>query len=789
MARRNGMVNIMKGFLTVYLKNFTKRKIYTATIITLTLLTTLALVISIGIIFKLETTFKNSYQSSGEAQLIFGFDKSTYKESYIDFFTDKASVDKVTEVHGLLGSIAFEENDTITTLLSVYDGIEATYLFDDFQSHESLSNDEVYLPLYFKNEYNYQSNDEIYVLGHRLIIKGFFEDPIYGSPLYHTKRLFVNQNTYEYFLENYYSQLRVLTFLNIFLTIEAKSNTNSVVTDLKNEFDVNSIYVFDENSVASLRTTVPSIVLSILIIIAVLLLSIMILIMRYSVLSSIEDDFLNIGIMKAIGFSNRNIRLIQLSQYFTLVFIGGFAGIYLSFFLSPSIGQYLFSISGMLWQEGIDFFVYLFVFLALNIIVLGFVYLQIRKVNKITPVKAITKGRSENSKNNKLTNINGIFLSCFPISLRMAVKQILTKPAQYITVFFMTIIFSFMITTVTGLQNNFASDEQICAILGYDLIDVRLNVINKASGVNMNQILDDIDEKYNATYTSVYETNYKGYVDKDKVQLLVYSNLPETNIIKGRSAVTYNEVVVSSGISKSLDIDVGDEINISLSNDKKKEKTFIVVGINNQVYGLGKNISITVSGLEHLLEDEYIPHQYLLKLDQDGSFDDIVNEIKNVILDNQEGVSVTNEHEIIMNRIKSMQSVFLLITSVVAIVSFILIALITSLVALVVVKRETKGLGIMKSLGFTSKQIRFQFTGRFVIISAVGALIGAITTILSSNGLVNMVFGYVGLAKIPSGITIKNFIISIVFIIASSALFSWLVSYNIKKVSTKELLV
>ena len=71
MARRNGMVNIMKGFLTVYLKNFTKRKIYTATIITLTLLTTLALVISIGIIFKLETTFKNSYQSSGEAQLIF----------------------------------------------------------------------------------------------------------------------------------------------------------------------------------------------------------------------------------------------------------------------------------------------------------------------------------------------------------------------------------------------------------------------------------------------------------------------------------------------------------------------------------------------------------------------------------------------------------------------------------------------------------------------------------------------------------------------------------------------
>ena len=111
----------------------------------------------------------------------------------------------------------------------------------------------------------------------------------------------------------------------------------------------------------------------------------MILIMGICALN--EDDFLNIGIMKAIGFSNRNIRLIQLSQYFTLVFIGGFAGIYLSFFLSPSIGQYLFSLSGMLWQEGIDFFVYLFVFLALNIIVLGFVYLQIRKVNKSLQLK------------------------------------------------------------------------------------------------------------------------------------------------------------------------------------------------------------------------------------------------------------------------------------------------------------------------------------------------------------------------------------------------------------------
>ena len=39
-----------------------------------------------------------------------------------------------------------------------------------------------------------------------------------------------------------------------------------------------------------------------------------------------------------------------------------------------------------------------------------------------------------------------------------------------------------------------------------------------------------------------------------------------------------------------------------------------------------------------------------------------------------------------------MQSVFLLITSVVAIVSFILIALITSLVALVVVKEKQKDL-------------------------------------------------------------------------------------------------
>ena len=35
---------------------------------------------------------------------------------------------------------------TITTLFSVYDGIEATYLFDDFQLM-NLSNDEVYLAI------------------------------------------------------------------------------------------------------------------------------------------------------------------------------------------------------------------------------------------------------------------------------------------------------------------------------------------------------------------------------------------------------------------------------------------------------------------------------------------------------------------------------------------------------------------------------------------------------------------------------------------------------------------
>lgn len=97
-------------------------------------------------------------------------------------------------------------------------------------------------------------------------------------------------------------------------------------------------------------------------------------------------------------------------------------------------------------------------------------------------------------------------------------------------------------------------------------------------------------------------------------------------------------------------------------------------------------------------------------------------------------------------------------------------------------------MGILKSIGFTAKSLRQQFTLRFLVVVLAGSLFGTVINFLCNNALMSLLLGGIGLTHFVTDYTFYNIAIPVLCISTLSGLFSWLISGQIKRVTLKNLI-
>lgn len=782
----------MKAFLMIIGRNIQRRKTFSIVIVILSMFAASFLISAMGLIVKSQTSYESSYISSGESELIYGFLTIDYTEEYEKHFKEQASVQEVDKTESLLGLLDLGEED-IQTLFSEYESERVTYsIYGSNNFQGELSENEILVPMDFQDSYDFQVGDELKYKNTTFCIVGFYEDPICGSPFYHTKRILLSEEMFSRIKENLTeNELREITFLNISLKEEYRKDLKNAVAELENNFEGKdkSLYSFNEYRLTTVRTMVPRIILAVLVLFALFLLGIMALVIRYAIMAAIEEDYRSLGIMKAIGFQGSNLIVLLLMQYLLLVLIGVIVGLADAYAVTPPIGSYLLATAGIVWIGSIDFAVAIAVSAAVLIFTAFIVYLQARKAGRIKPVEAIVLGSRKGAENKKIfPDMNKMPFVQIPISSRMGMKQLFSNVRQYVTLFLLVILFTFMVTNIAGLSNAFANEESVAGILGYDINDIKINVTNteEETEKDIEELEEWIDSRYTIVYHSIYETGYDGFVDDMQIQLLGYSEFQTSNIIEGECPKEADEVMISSGVSEELEKGVGDTIEIAASNEGEKI-AYRIVGINNQVYDLGKNISISQEGLELLMPD-YKPNTFLLKIEKHENMQQIINTINEEYLADKNGISVSNERAVMIKRVNAIQTTLQAITIGVMCISLFLIALITFLVSIVMIQREMVENGIMKSIGFSSGQLRVQFVSRFLIVAISGSSIGIILSMVLDGQLINLLFSIVNLARVPSGVSGFLLVADFVFIVLAAVASAWLVSGRLRKVNVRVLL-
>ncbi|MFQ8601142.1 MAG: FtsX-like permease family protein [Oscillospiraceae bacterium] len=116
----------------------------------------------------------------------------------------------------------------------------------------------------------------------------------------------------------------------------------------------NMLISIDIELIEMSRCMMATMVAAMMVLFALIVVAVCLLVVRFRIVNSIEDDMMKIGSLKSIGYTSRQIGFTLLLQYLLLAGVGSAAGIALSYPLLPAVSAVFEQQSGLRWEQGFD---------------------------------------------------------------------------------------------------------------------------------------------------------------------------------------------------------------------------------------------------------------------------------------------------------------------------------------------------------------------------------------------------------------------------------------------------
>ena len=512
---------------TVLKANIKKKKGSFISILMLTLIISIAISTISSSILCGKERYRNANKEANSADITNFVLKAKYDENMKKSLEEQEEIDSVEE----LDAIGYEKleicgkEDSGTTFLCPYDAKKHVYKLENSNNNDIPKDGEIYLPYAFKNKYDckvgmqieFKGGDKVYTY----TVADFFEDPIYGSEEITMKRILMNQKDFDEISNCDTSELIPFVQVNTYIKDSYKKE-NSVskiiydinkATGIENYGEVCSTLKVYEGYTLSLSNIMGAILLGF----CMLLFLIVIIVVAYSISSNVEMEYTELGVMKAIGFNNKDMRLILIIQYILSGAVGCVIGLILSILLIKPVGKFLLTSTGLLWEGNLKLGICLSILVGMLVILIFFTFLVTRKVTKISPVRAITFGRAPVYFSSKLT-IPLSKLTWMPLSLKIALKQIVSYAKHYFMLFIVVGVLVSSIISISSMDNMFR-DHDVAILFGKITSDIKISY-NKENKYLEDDILEYVRNK--ATVTESFKLDsYNRAVDDTNLLMII----------------------------------------------------------------------------------------------------------------------------------------------------------------------------------------------------------------------------------------------------------------------------
>lgn len=605
---------------------------------------------------------------------------------------------------------------------------------------EELQDGEIYIPLNYWKKFSVTKNDIVIVCEKEFTIKGFLRDSQMDSDMASSKRFLITKNDYE--------------SLSLFGTeeylIEIKAFDSNDTSSIENEY----IQAGLENNGPAITHSLfflinalsSGVLIALIILISILLVFISFLCIRFTLLATLEDDYKEIGVMKAIGFYHKEISSLYLSKYSFIVFISCLFGFSFSFIFK----DFLLSKTNLFISNDSNFFVSLLLGFIACIVLFFCIFFYVKHIltnlKKISSTKAIREDRNTEMYNSEHTiHINNSLIEkIFGLNIFIGIQDVIKKKRMFVTLFLVLILAIFIIIVPQNIYQTI-KDSSFINYMGISDCNARIdlqqlpNMKQEAESISK-WLQTDKDVEYFDLYTTrSFKINNNDKIENLKIECGDYSN-NTIKYVSGNAPKTQTDIVLSFICANNLKKKIGDEVEVYITDSEIKK--FKVCGIYSDV----TNGGITAKIITQDLQEELLPSVmwYIFCIQYKNNATNKSDLYKDTFTFGK----FTQVNEYIKQTVGSTIDMIALTSQIAFWISLGITILITTLFVKLLLAKDNYSISILYSLGFSKKDIRKQYVARIVFILLLSLIIGTLLANTLGSLIATLALSNIGIANL-----------------------------------------
>lgn len=553
---------------------------------------------------------------------------------------------------------------------------------------------------------------------------------------------------------------------------------------------------------------------------------------RFRITNDIQEQIVSIGVLEALGYQSRQIALSYTIEYCMIAAVSVLTGICFSSLLEPTLFRYGEIMCGHHGTNHNNIALIAAAGIVIFILIAVSAYIKAAIVRKYPPVVAFRKGIHDHHFGKErfpLRNTKG------NVHIRLAMKHFLHNTKQNIGLAFCILFAVFAITECFILYSFLGTGSNVIqAVAGVELSDLHIELVPNIDTEAFAEELRELPE-VRKLLENASSFELVMWTDQNTMMMpTVIRDFNDTENIfpsEGRFPQHDNEVMLTALGAMITHTKIGDSIPLTTG---KGEQNFVVTGLVTSITNGGANIYLTEDGMKRLNplyhplameiylndsvdadsfraqlcerygrsladlqqdESESQSYEERIRLAADKKIAELmsVHDVSHVeyaiqcgdkmITGNSNNFrirSFISLSDIIKTQTTQLSIAISASTSAFMIISAVVVMIVLFILMESTVKKQRKDLGIMKGMGYTSKELMFQLAFRIMPSALIGVVLGTIISIHTTS-LLTSFFGKISV-NIPAVLALACVILVFCFICA------YVGARKIKKISVCELM-
>ena len=578
---------------------------------------------------------------------------------------------------------------------------------------------------------------------HELEYAGFAKDAFLGSPFLGNSRIIMNRTDYDIIGADERAKTAAGGIYYI--------NTDDIPA-LEKAFAGMTGIMFDGSRDQMKTSYIMSVlVAALLMIVSICLILVAFVVLRFTIHFTLEEEFREIGVMKAIGINNGTIRGLYLVKYFVIAVIGALIG----FICSIPFGNMMLDSVSETMVLGTDNSVLTALLCSIAVvgIIMLFCWSSTRRIKKLSPIDAVRSGQTGERFRKK--SIMHLGKSRLGTTGFLAVNDVISSRKQYGII---TLVFTILILLVMILANtaNTLGGEKLLFLFGTTRSDVYIKLENEImDAVGIPEKSDDlIKGAIDRIEKALADNGMPGEVHMERMYQIpmsygneklnvMFQYCPQTNASdyvysEGTAPVYDNEIAVTTQIAERFGAKIGDTVTLTVNGEERECIITALFQSFNQLGKIGRlHESFDVKGLA-------LASSHAFQIDFDDHPDDAV-----ILQRIQKRKDIYNTDYVFnaAGHVKDCTGAADIISAVknmILIITLVIVIMIAVLMERSFISREKPEIALMKAVGFNNGSVIAHHAVRFAIVALLSSVLAAVLCMPLTKLTIDPIMGIMG---------------------------------------------